>query len=192
MNKKELKVYRSITAVFAIIAGILDIFNGLLLLPNGSVQNEWVYVFTDFAILMMLVGLLGLTLTKLGPIGLLGWFLCFFGFAFITGPSATVGNVEAYVIGTSVIGIGFLLLAVGFWRISWIPRSVPILLILTVMISVMGIEIEWLGQRIVLSNVLLGFALLELGLTLTLRAGTFSSTGSTFPTHLFLHRRFDP
>jgi len=181
--KTDSQLYRVITASFAILAGVLDLFNGFALLPFGSLANEWVYVLTDFSILMLLVGLLGITRSELTAVGFLDWFLAFFGFAFITGPSALIGGVDAYSIGTSFIGLGFVLLSISLVQIEWIPQSFSLMLTLTVLVSVLGVEIDLMGYSVVLSNVILGLAFIELGLSILCRNCGYKREARYFTTH---------
>ena len=156
-------LYHYMVGICGVLAGILDIFNGLTLLPVASLVNEWVYVATDFSILLLFVGLLGVLQAELTPVGLIGWLFAFFGFAFITGPSSTLGGVDAYIIGTSIIGVGLVLLSLSLLRINWIPRSIPLMFIAAILVSVLGIQFELMGTTIVLGNIILGLAFIELG-----------------------------
>ncbi len=163
IDRDNEQIYRWMLIVFGLLTGVLEVVNGLNIGAPGSLTTEWVYIATDFSILLILVGLLGELREQFRTIGFLGWLVSFFGFAFIAGPSAEIGGVDAYVIGSSIAGLGLAILSVELIRLKLIPLLVPILILVTIVLSVLDINIEIGALSIAVANFTLGLAFASLG-----------------------------
>lgn len=163
IDRDNNQIYRWMLIVCGLLTGVLEVFNGLNFGAPGNLTTEWMYIATDFSILLILVGLLGELREEFRTFGILGWLISFFGFAFIAGPSAHIGGVDAYVIGSSIAGIGLAILSIELIRLKLTPLIVPILILTTILLSVLSIEIEIGALSIAVSNFTLGLAFATLG-----------------------------
>lgn len=157
-------LYRYFAGIFSIVAGVLDIFNGMQLVPYSTTLNEWIYVATDFSILMAMIGWLGLLHPSLSRVGIIGWAIALFGVAFIVGPTANIGQQDGYLIGTAFIGTGYLLLSIDLIIKRPIPLQLPVMLLISILVSATGLSVALAGLTLILGNILLGVTFLAFGL----------------------------
>ena len=124
----------------AILAGALRI--GSSFIPYSaskpSVTLELLYLVIDVLILLGLLGVYGYHNEVIGRSGFLGFLLALIGTAIIVGPDGKIGVVDMYVVGSLMISVGLAIMALGTWNARRLPRTVPLLWVMSTVVGVGG------------------------------------------------------
>lgn len=92
---------------------------------------EWLYLVIDILLLFGVMGVYFYQAAESGLFGLAGFVLAVIGIESIGGPDGMIGTVDVYSTGSSIIGIGMLLLGIGSLAAGKLPRYVPVLWMLS-------------------------------------------------------------
>jgi len=99
-----------------IIGGLLRIITSFVTATVDPDLLELLYVVTDFGLIIGLVGIYLLHHDSLPIVGHSGFIIALCALSFIAGPDATIFGLSAYEIGSPVIGVGVLMLAITLIR----------------------------------------------------------------------------
>lgn len=117
----------------------------------------------DILILFAILGVYAFLGERSGVAGLLGFLLGVVGTAITTGPDGELGGVDMYAADSAVLVVGLVLLAVGSWKVAMLPRWVPVLWVLTVVLGFVGAAVKGLDDLFVVSGVPFGLSFLGAG-----------------------------
>lgn len=117
----------------------------------------------DILILFAYLGVYAFLGERSGVAGLLGFLLGVVGTAMTTDPDGELGGVDMYAADSAVLAVGLVLLAVGSWKVAMLPRWVPVLWVLTVVLGFVGAAVEGLDDLFVVSGVPFGLSFLGAG-----------------------------
>lgn len=129
------------SGIAAILGGVLNVLNSAFESALGS-QAAWGFVIGGVATQFALIGIYVIQNRESGAWGLLGFILALTGNALFIGPGGTMGGIDASLLAGSIYALGLILLAVGSLRAGKLPRAVPILWLLAVVIGLPAFFIE--------------------------------------------------
>lgn len=142
----------------AIVAGVLRLtasFAPSLLPPLTA---DLLYIATDLAIIVGLIGIYLGQYARLGQLGLSGFLIALLGTAFMAGPDAWIAGVNVYVIGAPTVGLGLILFSVAQLRGRSVVRFVPGLMIAGILLGAIGLALPTFPWVFVASGMLFGIA----------------------------------
>ena len=122
----------------AVLAGALRIVASLWPSAEPSVELEWFYLVIDVLILFGILGVYGFQHEHVGLPGFIGFLLAFIGTALIVGPDGAIGPVDMYPVGSLLIGVGLVCLAVASWKVRTLPRWVAVLWVSSTTAGIVG------------------------------------------------------
>ncbi len=157
----------------AVLAGALRAAVSFWPSSDPDVAQELLYLLIDLLILFGILGVYGFLGEQSGVVGFLGFLLAVIGTAIITGPDGEIGGVDMYPVGSAVLAVGLVLLAVGSWKEARLPRWVPVLWIFAAVLGFAGGAFEGLESLFVVSGVAFGVSFIGAGVRV------WSETGST-------------
>jgi hypothetical protein len=138
----------------AIVAGILRGVNSFLPSSIPVVQLEFLYLLTDIFLLFGMMGLYAFQHQESKLWGFSGFLLAIIGIAVIR--TRGIEGINMYAIGALIFAAGLSLLAIGFWIAHQLPRWVPVLWILSIIIGLIGYFIPGFNLLFAISGVLFG------------------------------------
>ncbi len=152
----------------AILGGLLRVGSSFIpsLPTEQGVLLEVLYLIIDVLILIGLLGVYGYQHEKAGYWGFIGFLLSLIGTAIIVGPDGSIGSVDMYTFGATMISIGLLLLALGTWKANQLSRWVPILWVVSTVIGVGGFLMGGLALTFVIAGVAFGLAFVVAGVNI--------------------------
>lgn len=113
-------------AAFAAIAGgalrIVSAFAGEL---EAEMPRELFYLIIDILFLFGTLGIYLVQRQRLGWPGLLGFVFAASGFALIAGPDGTILGLDAYALGSNVIGAGLFVLSLAMFKTKSLSAWAP-------------------------------------------------------------------
>ena len=149
----------------AILAGVLRVGTSFIPYSNSKpgVALELLYLIIDVLILLGLLGVYGYQNEKAGGSGFIGFLLALIGTAIIVGPDGKIGSVDRYVVSSLMISIGLSLLAFGTWKADRLPRTVPLLWVMSMVVGVGGYLIGGPTVTFVIAGLAFGLAFIVAG-----------------------------
>ena len=150
----------------AIIAGVFRTGAALFPAPEPSVAQEWLYLAVDVLLLFGLCGVFAYQHVEGGIWGFVGFLLSAIGLEVIGGPDGKLGDVDVYMTGTSLIGIGIVFLAIGTWNARRLPRYVATLWMLSTAIGSISFISPGTVVPFMISGVAFGIAFIGAGIRL--------------------------
>lgn len=156
---KEMELRRFIKAFsyIAVVAGLLRGISSFGPWVPNQLMVELLYICTD---LTLILGLLGIYLGQHLPVGKPGavaFILALLGLSYIAGPNASLGGVNSYVVGAPVVGVGFLLFSWAQLQAGLVPKYVPCLMIVAILLGAVGLAVSAPGISL-LSGIAFGSA----------------------------------
>lgn len=159
--------FTKLCAMFAVVAGVLEVIGSLRLFDAASLTTELIYIATD---LCLLLGFLAWHLhqqEEAGTLGLIGFLLAFLATGFIAGPSATLMGVPAYTIGAPIVVLGTLAMAINSLQNGTLNMVTPLVFIVFAVVAVMSQVIPILYEPVSFPNLVMGLGFILLGLQIT-------------------------
>jgi hypothetical protein len=157
----ELRIY----ALLIVIAGVLRTLSSFIQYESGNDALELFFVVIDLCFILGLLGFYLLYRNLLTLIGRLGFVLTLCGFALIAGPEANLFGMGIYQMGSSMIGLGVLLLSVGIMQSKIITYIAPAALIASVLVG--GVSMVLQSEMLfVVSGILFGSGFVVIGLSM--------------------------
>lgn len=149
----------------AILAGVLRVGTSFIPYSNSKpgVALELLYLIIDVLILLGLLGVYGHQNEVVGRWGFLGFLLALIGTAINVGPDGKIGVVEMYVVGSLMISVGLSILAIGTWNAKRLPRTVPLLWVMSTVVGVGGYLIGGPTVTFVIAGLAFGLAFIVAG-----------------------------
>ena len=142
MDKSDLIRWGGFAAMFTGILGI-----AFIVISMTGNEQEWLYILLDLMLLIALTGIYLFQRKRSGTLGILGYTI------------AIGGNIISFLdfllpdilwrLGSAILGIGLILLAIGLLKIAKFPKWVSIFLILAPIIGIPGLFSETLTSIIV-------------------------------------------
>ena len=148
----------------AILAGALRVASAFLPASEHSAALEWLYLVIDVLLLFGLLGVYAYQRAESGLWGFAGFLLAATGLESIGGPDGTIGDVDIYTAGATLIGIGLVVLAVGTWRGRRLPRYVPALWVLSTAVGMGGFLVPGSAVPFQIAGVAFGFGFVGAGI----------------------------
>lgn len=148
----------------AMLAGVLRVGASFIPYTKSGVALELLYLTIDVLLLLGLLGLYTYQHEQVGLVGFLGFLSALIGTAIIVGPDGEIGGVNMYVVGSLLISVGLSLLAIGTWRAQRLPRAVPVLWLLSMVVGIGGFLAGGLTLTFLIAGVAFGVAFLLAGL----------------------------
>ena len=141
---KEMELRQLIKAFsfIAVVAGLLRGISSFGPWFHNQLAVELVYICTD---LTLIIGLLGLYLghhLTMGKLGAVGFILALLGLSYIAGPNASLGGVNSYAVGAPVVGVGFLLFSWAQLQAGLVPKYIPCLMIVAILLGAVGLAVS--------------------------------------------------
>ena len=149
----------------AILGGILRGIGSFVPASTPVIPLEALYFLTDVFILFGVMGLYGLQHEEAGLWGFFGFVLATVGIGIIIGPDGSIAGVNVYPIGAGIFSVGLILLAIGSWRANKLPRWIPFLWILSMVVGSIGYFVHDLNLLFVISGVLFGWSFAGAGIS---------------------------
>ena len=142
-------------ACAGMLGGLLRVIASFMPATGPSDHLELFYVVIDLCLILGLVGIYLAHHLSLSQWGHCGFIISLCAFSFIAGPDTVFFGASAYQLGTPLVGIGLLLLAIGLRSLQSIPSYGADSLLLSV---ILGIVATVLGSSVlfIMSGVLLG------------------------------------
>jgi drug/metabolite transporter (DMT)-like permease len=156
----------------AVLAGVLQAVASLWPSAEPTVTLELYYLLVDLLILFGILGVYGFLGERSGVTGFLGFLFGVVGTAIIVGPDGELGGVDMYAVGSAVLAVGLVLLAVGSWKARMLPYWVPVLWVLTAVLGFVGAGVEGLASLFVVSGVTFGLSFVGAGVRVWSEAGS--------------------
>jgi hypothetical protein len=156
----------------AVLAGVLRAAASLWPSAESTVTLELFYLLVDILILFGILGVYGFLGERSGAAGFLGFLLGVVGTVIIAGPDGELGGINMYAVGSAVLAVGLVLLAVGSWKAAMLPYWVPVLWVLTAVLGFVGAGVEGLGSLFVVSGVTFGLSFIGAGVRVWSEAGS--------------------
>lgn len=150
----------------AIIAGVLRTGAAFFPASDPSVAQEWFFLVVDILLLFGVCGVFAYQHVEGGVWGFAGFLLSAIGIEMIGGPDGTLGDVDVYTSGVSLIGIGIVGLAIGSWQARRLPRYVAMLWILSTTTGLISFILPGSVVPFMVSGVTFGLAFVGAGLRL--------------------------
>ena len=156
---KEMELRQLIKAFsfIAVVAGVLRGISSFGPWFHNQLAVELLYICTD---LTLIIGLLGLYLghhLTMGKLGAVGFILALLGLSYIAGPNASLGGVNSYAVGAPVVGVGFLLFSWAQLQAGLVPKYIPCLMIVAILLGAVGMAVSAPGISL-LSGIAFGGA----------------------------------
>jgi len=141
---KEMELRQLIKAFsfIAVVAGVLRGISSFGPWFHNQLAVELLYICTD---LTLIIGLLGLYLghhLTMGKLGAVGFILALLGLSYIAGPNASLGGVNSYTVGAPVVGVGFLLFSWAQLQAGLVPKYIPCLMIVAILLGAVGLAVS--------------------------------------------------
>ena len=153
----------------AVLAGLLNPLVDFLS-PGSDSAFQWAYFVGGVALQFALIGIYAIQVKETGITGFLGFILAFIGRAYFSVPTAAIGGIDGTVPLGLLYTLGLVLLAVGSLKAGKLPRWVPTIWIVAVIIGLTGAFLpsgEALSSR--LGALVLGLGFIGAGLSLWAR-----------------------
>ncbi len=151
--------------------------------PGEGSPVTWGFLLTGLATQFGLIGIYAVQIRESGWPGLIGFVLALSGNAFFIAPESSIGGVNTGQLGGGIYALGLLLLAVGTWRAGKLPRWIPALWLLAIVVGLPAFFAEGLqAVAFLLGGVLFGAGFIGAGYWLwsgkTARAQEGSESGA--------------
>ncbi len=154
------------SGIAAIVGGAGNILASIADPEVGS-PLEWVFIIAGVATMFALIGIYAFQVEESGWPGFLGFVLTLTGNAFLVGASGSIAGISAEKLGGYFYALGLILLVVGIWRAGKLPRWVPALWILAIVVGVPGFFLEGSAAlAFTLGAVFFGLGFIAAGYTL--------------------------
>ena len=157
--------------------GLADIAGGVLraaasfapALIGSDRQRESLYFVVDVCLTLGLLAFYALNAEELGRRGAAGLALALVGIAVVRS-NRVISAVDLYPVGALVTACGVILLAASAWVANKLPAWVPLTLLLSTFVGIVGSVVEDAGTLLVSSGVMFGVAFAALGFEIWRRA----------------------
>ena len=147
----------------AIAGGVLRAAASFAAAVIGSdLQRESLYVVVDVCLTLGLLAFYALNAEELGRRGVAGLALALVGIAAVRA-SRVISAVDLYPVGALATACGVILLAVSAWVANKLPAWVPVTLLLSTFVGLVGSVIEAASTLFVWSGIMFGVAFAALG-----------------------------
>jgi hypothetical protein len=156
----------------AVLAGVLRAVASLWPSAELTVTLELYYLLVDLLILFGILSVYGFLGERSGVTGFLGFLFGVVGTAIIAGPDGELGGVDMYAVGSAVLAVGLVLLAIGSWKARMLPYLVPVLWVLTAVLGFVGAGVEGLDALFVVSGVTFGLSFIGAGVRVWSEGGS--------------------
>lgn len=153
-----------IFGVGSIIGGLLRVISSFVTVTENPDLVELLYIVTDFGLIIGLVGLYLLHHESLAALGQVGFIIALCALSFIAGPDATIFGLSAYEIGSPIIGVGVLMLAVSLIRSESYGSKGAMVLVGSIVIGGIALLIPSYPVIFALSGALFGLGFVMNGL----------------------------
>ena len=131
-------------------------------LIGSDLQRESLYVVVDVCLTLGLLAFYALNAEELGRRGAAGLALALVGIAVVRS-TRVISAVDLYPVGALATACGAILLAVTAWVANTLPAWVPVTLLLSTLVGVVGSVIKDAPALFVSSGVMFGVAFAALG-----------------------------
>jgi len=108
-------------------------------------------------------------------LGFIGFLLALIGTAIIAGPDGKIGSMDMYVTGSLMISVGLSLLAIGTWKADRLPRIVPVLWVLSMVVGVGGFLLGGPAVTFVIAGLAFGLAFIVAGVRIWSDSALYSA-----------------
>ena len=129
---------------------------------GSDLQRESLYFLVDVCLTLGLLAFYALNAVELGRRGAAGLALALVGIAVVR-VNRVISGVDLYPVGALTTACGVILLAVSAWVANKLPAWVPVTLLLSTFVGLVGIVIEDASTLFVSSGVMFGVAFAALG-----------------------------
>ena len=129
---------------------------------GSDLQRESLYFVVDVCLTLGLLAFYALNAVELGRRGAAGLALALVGIAVVR-VNRVISGVDLYPVGALTTACGVILLAVSAWVANKLPAWVPVTLLLSMFVGLVGSVIE-AGTLFIASGVMFGVAFAALGL----------------------------
>ena len=129
---------------------------------GSDLQRESLYFVVDVCLALGLLAFYALNAERLGRRGAAGLALALLGIAAVRA-SRIISAVDLYPVGALATACGVILLAVSAWVANKLPAWVPVTLLLSTFVGLVGSVIEAASTLFVWSGVMFGVAFAALG-----------------------------
>ncbi len=158
MNLRTLTRRLSTVAMFA---GALRAASSFVPGLWGTAGTELAYTITDLSLLLGWLGIYLAQQDRLGALGFWAFVLGVLGLGIIAGPEGSYGTISAYMVGSPVVGLAFVLLAVAQWHAGTqrpVPGMVVAAMLLAMALGGVGMALPQVPAWFQASGLLLGAA----------------------------------
>jgi hypothetical protein len=155
----------------AVLAGALRTAASFWPVAEPGVALEILYLVIDVLILLGILAIYGFQSDRIGPSGLIGFLLAVIGTAMIAGPDGTIGMVDMYTVGSLLLGVGLVFLAVASWMARTLPRWVAILWVVSFVTGILAAA-AGLQSLFVIAGVAFGVAFIGAGVRVRSEVGS--------------------
>ena len=168
------------TSTLIRLGGVAAIFAGLLRAGSSFIPDltmgqgiflEVLYLIIDVLILIGLLGVYGYQHETAGYSGFVGFLLALIGTAIIVGPDGRIGSLDMYTVGTGLIALGMLLLAIGTWNAHRVSRWVSILWVVSTLVGIAGFLLGGSAWTLLIAGVAFGFGFVVAGVNIWIDPG---------------------
>jgi len=113
----------------AMAAGVLSVLDSIF------EPLPWLTILTSAVTVYALVGIYAVQAEASGRLGFAGYVVATAGYVFMAGTSSEIGSVPIYFVGVSLGAVGLVLLAIGSLSARVLPRWVPAMWLVAVVIG---------------------------------------------------------